>query len=165
MHLGTLIATTPTIGSWLPVLKASQVESCVGFNVEFISVDRTSYTFYDLGGTETFQTRVWKSCTSVHISMLVACKSADNYFYADASDTMTFVFVIDATNRTRVAEAHTMLRSLLLDDDRYPGVPLLVLANKQDLPGAMTSAELIEAFGLKILHRPWHVQVSHDGFR
>ena len=47
----------------------------------------------------------------------------------------------------------------ITDDDELRGCALLVLANKQDQPGAMPVAELTDRLGLQALRRPWHVQV------
>ena len=42
--------------------------------------------------------------------------------------------------------------------------PVLIFANKQDLPGAMTEREIIEGLGVEGLterdHRPWQLQKS-----
>ena len=47
-----------------------------------------------------------------------------------------------------------------LKDDRIKGLPLLVLANKQDRPDAAGSTEIAEKFQLSRLdlHRKWRVQ-------
>merc|ERR1711894_241781 len=38
---------------------------------------------------------------------------------------------------------------------------ILVFANKQDLPNAMTAAEVTDKLGLhKVRHRQWHVQLA-----
>lgn len=47
------------------------------------------------------------------------------------------VFVIDSSDSTRFAEAKTELTSILTDD-QMRGVPFVILANKQDLPGRRT---------------------------
>lgn len=38
------------------------------------------------------------------------------------------------------------------------GVPLLVIANKQDLPGALSVQQVSEGLDLRQHNRPWHVQ-------
>lgn len=47
----------------------------------------------------------------------------------------------------------------LLQHEHLGSVPVLVLANKQDLPDAMTVAQLTEALGLRSITVDWHVQV------
>jgi signal recognition particle receptor subunit beta len=47
-----------------------------------------------------------------------------------------------------------------LNDAELRDAPLLVFANKQDLPNAMKPAEITEKLGLQCLsQRKWHVQV------
>lgn len=49
----------------------------------------------------------------------------------------------------------------MLQEDELKNVPLLVLANKQDLPGSQGPAELSESLDLvSIKDRPWHLQKS-----
>mmetsp|Transcript_1469 Transcript_1469/g.2896 ORF Transcript_1469/g.2896 Transcript_1469/m.2896 type:complete len:143 (+) Transcript_1469:213-641(+) len=53
-------------------------------------------------------------------------------------------------------ESSTELQRLL-DAEALVGVPLLVLANKQDLPGALSAAEMEACLHLgAIRDRPWH---------
>ena len=51
-----------------------------------------------------------------------------------------------------------------LDSDR---IPILVLANKQDLPHAIKTNDVAQKLGLHHMRRPWHVQgtcaLSGDG--
>lgn len=48
----------------------------------------------------------------------------------------------------------------MLDEDELRGVPLLVFANKQDVPGALAAAEVSEELGLAGGEnaRPWSVR-------
>ncbi|CAI9597066.1 unnamed protein product [Staurois parvus] len=47
----------------------------------------------------------------------------------------------------------------ILEDDQMKGVPFLVMANKQDFPGARKPMELAEDLGLaKIKGHRWHIQ-------
>lgn len=70
------------------------------------------------------------------------------------------VFVVDSANHNRLAEARSFLN--LWHNDRAPaGLPLLIYANKQDLPDALSVSELTDRLGLKDLHgRPWHIKVN-----
>jgi hypothetical protein len=55
----------------------------------------------------------------------------------------------------------------MLGDEELRNAALLVLANKQDLPGAAKPAELVGELGLGACQRQWHVQpctaTSGDG--
>lgn len=47
----------------------------------------------------------------------------------------------------------------MLLDNRLKHVPLLVFANKQDLPNAMTASEVAESVGLvRLEERTWQIQ-------
>eukprot|EP00455_Lapot_gusevi_P008362 TRINITY_DN13633_c0_g2_i6.p1 TRINITY_DN13633_c0_g2~~TRINITY_DN13633_c0_g2_i6.p1 ORF type:complete len:184 (-),score=15.94 TRINITY_DN13633_c0_g2_i6:382-933(-) len=77
------------------------------------------------------------------------------------------VFVIDATDRDRVTAAASLLQygstvfwlNTILSEDLLLGRPLLIFANKQDLPNCMPESEIIECLGLnKISGRQWKLQ-------
>ena len=49
----------------------------------------------------------------------------------------------------------------MLADEALQGIPLLVYANKMDLPNAMTVPQVTERLGLVTIHdRAWQVQQS-----
>jgi hypothetical protein len=52
-------------------------------------------------------------------------------------------FVIDAADRDKLDAARTELRNLL-DKPQLASIPVLVLGNKNDLPGALTVEEIVE---------------------
>ena len=53
------------------------------------------------------------------------------------------------------------LQGQLMEEEDLAGVPVLVFANKQDLLGAMTGAEIMEALELTSFKDRWvHVEVS-----
>merc|ERR1711953_332516 len=64
----------------------------------------------------------------------------------------------DSSDRDRIEDAHEELTSLVHADEMRD-VALLVFANKQDLPNAMTSAEVSEKLGLHTMrNRQWFIQ-------
>ena len=68
------------------------------------------------------------------------------------------VFADDSNDRDRIDQArdeiHRMLTEVELRD-----VPLLIYANKQDLPNAMNAAEITDKLGLHSLRqRNWYIQ-------
>ena len=81
------------------------------------------------------------------------------------------IWVVDATDATRIDEAREVfLREL--NEDELRDVVLLVYANKQDLPGALSSEALAQQLGLDSFSqnggpRRWHCQpasaVSGEG--
>ena len=74
--------------------------------------------------------------------------------------------MVDSNDRSRLQEAREELLTVL-GDDEMRGVPVVVLANKQDLPNAMSPAEIIDGLHLRKLSNKWHVQgacaVNGDG--
>ena len=75
--------------------------------------------------------------------------------YKEAVDGL--VFVVDSTDRERTEEAHDEL-NLLLDDGKLAGVPVLILANKQDLQGAMSVEELGKTLEVSAIRgRNWRI--------
>lgn len=64
---------------------------------------------------------------------------------------------MDSNDRERVDEAALELQKLLREDELREAV-VLVLANKQDLPNAMTVADVTEKLGLNSLRgRQWYI--------
>uniref|UniRef100_A0A670J7K4 ADP-ribosylation factor-like protein 14 n=1 Tax=Podarcis muralis TaxID=64176 RepID=A0A670J7K4_PODMU len=118
----------------------------IGFNVETIQpINNVSFTMWDVGGQDRIRV-LWRH-------------------YHPNSDGL--VFVVDSADSTRFEEAKSELEALLETKD-LQDVPVVLLANKQDLPGAWAPLEVAEKMGLRKLrgHR-WHVQgccaVNGDG--
>merc|ERR1711862_993891 len=81
--------------------------------------------------------------------------------------TDAIVFVVDSNDRDRIEDAREELCKFLSEDD-LADASLLVLANKQDLPNAMTAAQVTDELGLhNIRHRDWYIQsacaITGDG--
>eukprot|EP00040_Diaphanoeca_grandis_P032223 m.194869 g.194869 ORF g.194869 m.194869 type:complete len:193 (+) comp32543_c0_seq1:93-671(+) len=92
---------------------------------EELSMGGIRFTTFDLGGHAQAR-RVWK-----------------NYFPAiDA-----IVFIVDAADRDRFAEAKLEIDGLL-SDDAISDCPMLILGNKIDIPGAAPEDELKAILGL-----------------
>jgi signal recognition particle receptor subunit beta len=70
------------------------------------------------------------------------------------------IFVVDSNDRDRIDVAKGELDGLL-GQDELRDAPLLVFANKQDLPNAMSTSEMAEKLGLHSLRqRPWYIQAA-----
>ena len=66
--------------------------------------------------------------------------------------------MVDSNDRDRIEEAKRELHNML-GEDELDGSVLLVLANKNDLPNALTAAEVTELLDLRsITNRQWYVQ-------
>ena len=63
--------------------------------------------------------------------------------------------VLDSNDRERLSDVSREL-NLLLGEEQLHGMPLLLLANKQDLPNAMMREEIVERLRLNNLtDRAW----------
>eukprot|EP01009_Symbiontida_sp_KSa7_P005159 NODE_2259_length_492_cov_453.083521_g1849_i0.p2 GENE.NODE_2259_length_492_cov_453.083521_g1849_i0~~NODE_2259_length_492_cov_453.083521_g1849_i0.p2 ORF type:complete len:119 (+),score=7.48 NODE_2259_length_492_cov_453.083521_g1849_i0:33-389(+) len=70
------------------------------------------------------------------------------------------IYVVDSNDKERVAQARDELHKMLAEDELRDAV-LLVFANKQDLPNAMSTAEVTDKMGLHSLRqRNWFIQGS-----
>ncbi|CAI9779288.1 unnamed protein product [Fraxinus pennsylvanica] len=108
----------------------------IGFDVETFEHDDINFTIWDFGGEDKIRP-LWR-----------------HYF----QNTQGIIFVVDGNDRDRVVEARDELHKMLKDDE-LGDVPLLVFANKQDLPHVMTVAEITEKLGLYSLRRHrWYIQ-------
>jgi ADP-ribosylation factor-like protein 8 len=58
------------------------------------------------------------------------------------------VFVVDSADKEKIPASRTELHNLL-EKSQLASIPVLVLGNKNDLPGALKVDELIEELGLK----------------
>ncbi|KAK2822375.1 hypothetical protein Q5P01_022440 [Channa striata] len=113
----------------------------IGFNVEMLETKKNkqnvAVTLWDVGG----QGRMREYWTSFH------------------EDTAAVVFVVDSSDKKRVNEARRELEQTLRSD-QLRGRPLILLANKQDVNGALTATELKDKFNLNKIcsDRDWFVQ-------
>lgn len=68
--------------------------------------------------------------------------------------------MVDSNDRDRIGEARDELMRMLNEDELRDAV-LLIFANKQDLPNAMSVTELIDKMSLSSLtNRKWHVEAT-----
>jgi len=125
----------------------------IGFNVETVEYKNVSLTVWDVGGQEKIRP-LWY-----------------HYF----QNVQGIIFVVDSNDRERMddksSESDDNAKSELckiLNDDQLQGVPLLIFANKQDLPNRMSVDQIakhLDLFSLK--NRKWHIQgtcaVNADG--
>merc|ERR550534_467208 len=108
----------------------------IGFNVETVEYKNLSFTVWDVGGQDKIRP-LWR------------------HYY---QGTEGLIFVIDSNDRDRVEDAREEL-SKMLNEDEMRDAAVLVFANKQDLPNAMTAAEVTEKLGLhNMRNRQWFIQ-------
>lgn len=116
-----------------------------GYNVESLDYKKTEFVIWDLGGQDRL-------------------RAIRHHYYRN---TQALICVVDAGDRYRIQEAKDRIDDVLSSEELV-GVPLLVLANKQDLPSKVPLSELTQRLGLFTLRgRNWHIQrccaLSRDG--
>merc|ERR1712243_434896 len=73
-------------------------------------------------------------------------------------NTQALIFVVDTTDIERIPEATKELHKMLREEELRDAI-LLVFANKQDLPQAISASEVTERLGLQCLRtRRWQTQ-------
>ena len=85
----------------------------------------------------------------------------------DYTGTQGIIYVVDSNDLERTSDAREELHHMLTDPE-LQNAPLLVLANKQDLPHALSASELTDRLALNgVRDRQWFIQgscaVSGDG--
>ena len=90
-------------------------------------------------------------------------------FVAFEPQTDGIIWVVDSADKRRLKDCRDELRSLLTQE-KLAGASLLVFANKQDIAGALSGPEIVEALGLTdemFKARHWTIQpcsaVTGDG--
>lgn len=110
----------------------------IGFNMETITHNKLKLACWDVGGQEKIRP-LWR------------------HYY---TGTNALIFVVDSNDRNRVKEAGEELHRIISDKE-LKDVTVLVFANKQDLPGAMSANEVSDALELaKLKTHTWHIQGS-----
>eukprot|EP01101_Sappina_pedata_P004694 TRINITY_DN2029_c1_g1_i2.p1 TRINITY_DN2029_c1_g1~~TRINITY_DN2029_c1_g1_i2.p1 ORF type:complete len:205 (+),score=93.94 TRINITY_DN2029_c1_g1_i2:93-617(+) len=117
----------------------------IGFNVETVQYKKINFTVWDVGGQDKIRP-LWR------------------HYY---QNTQGLIFVVDSNDRERISEAAEELQKMLREEELREA-HLLVFANKQDLPGAMSVSEMTDKLGLQNLGgRKWYIQstcaTSGDG--
>lgn len=99
----------------------------IGFNVETIAAGGLTITCWDLGGRDKM-------------------RPLFRHYYAN---TQGFVYVIDSADKDRLDQALEELVRYVFLEEEAAGTVVMVLANKQDIPRAMTPFEIEAALSQK----------------
>lgn len=112
------------------------ISPTLGFNIKTLEHRGFKLNVWDVGGQKSLRS-YWR-----------------NYF----ESTDGLVWVVDSADRMRLADCKRELNNLLVEE-RLAGATLLIFANKQDLPGALTSQEIRQALDLEsIKTHHWLIQ-------
>ncbi|KCV68573.1 ADP-ribosylation factor-like protein 8B [Fonticula alba] len=98
----------------------------VGFNMRKVTKGNVTMKLWDIGGQPRFRTMWERYCRGVN----------------------AIVFVVDSADHERIPHASAELHALL-EKPQLANIPVLVLANKNDLPNALTADQVIERLGLQ----------------
>nr|CAB3222738.1 ADP-ribosylation factor 3 [Phallusia mammillata] len=110
----------------------------VGFNVETVQFKNTKFNVWDVGGQDKIRP-LWR------------------HYY---TGTQGLIFVVDCSDEDRIEEAKDELHRIINDREMRDAV-LLVFANKQDLPNALTPSQITHKLGLHgMTNHQWKVQPS-----
>ncbi|KAJ8667673.1 hypothetical protein QAD02_009336 [Eretmocerus hayati] len=97
----------------------------IGFNVEEITYKNLKFQVWDLGG-QTIMRPYWR------------------YYW---SKTDAILYVIDSADKDRLNLSQEELSRMLQEDELRDSI-LMVLANKQDVPGCLSTTEIYDVLGL-----------------
>eukprot|EP00879_Flechtneria_rotunda_P001405 GHRR01001557.1.p1 GENE.GHRR01001557.1~~GHRR01001557.1.p1 ORF type:complete len:222 (+),score=44.50 GHRR01001557.1:97-762(+) len=98
----------------------------VGFNMRKVTKGGVTIKMWDLGGQPRFRSLWERYCRGVQ----------------------AIVYVVDAADPDAIEVSRKELHALLTKQS-LDGIPLLVLGNKNDLPGALSTQQLIDRMGLQ----------------
>ncbi|KAK2889662.1 hypothetical protein Q8A67_015037 [Cirrhinus molitorella] len=104
-------------------MNLSKITTTVGLNIGTIDVGKARLMFWDLGGQEELQS-LW-----------------DKYY----AESHGVIYVIDSTDEERLGESKNAFEKMI-SSDTLEGVPLLVLANKQDVENCLSVPDIKTAF-------------------
>lgn len=99
-----------------------------GSRLSMAEIGGKAYSIWEVGGDEKYR-KTW------------------THF---VQDTNLVMFVVDSTDKNRFQLASYELKKILADE-RLHGVPLIVVANKQDMPGAVEALELFKMLDLSTI--------------
>ena len=82
-----------------------------------------------------------------------------NPIIIDLHNARAVVFVLDSSDREHIREVKERLHGIASEHDLRSAL-FLICANKQDLPNAMTVAEITDNLGLDHLRQAWSIMVG-----
>lgn len=134
--LGLDAAGKTTILYRLKLGEVTTTVPTIGFNVELVEYKNISFTVWDVGGQSKLR-MLWR------------------HYYKDND---ALIFVVDSVDKDRIGLAKSELEALLSAEEMKTTL-VLVLANKQDLAGAMDIQTMAAQLDLnRLCHNPWYIQ-------
>ena len=108
-------------------LFSDDTKRTLGLNVDEFESEGIKFVCWDIGGQTVFRDSLWES-------------------YISGSSGI--IFVVDSSTPDRFPEAQKELWKYVIDNNSVGDIPILILANKQDLPEARSAGEVARALDL-----------------
>jgi len=108
-------------------MNLAKITSTVGLNIGKIDLGTSRLNFWDLGGQEELQS-LW-----------------DKYYV----ESHAVIFIVDSSDRDRVDQSRDAFEKMV-NNENLTGVPLMLLANKQDLDGCLKVTEIKTIFNSQL---------------
>ena len=136
LMVGLDAAGKTTILYQLKLGEMTQTKPTLGFNVETVSYKNIEFMVWDMGGQDRIR-QLWR------------------HYYKNAQ---ALIFVVDSADEERLKEAKAELHKLMQEDELKDSI-LLVYANKQDMPEALSVQQVADGLELTSLEgRVWYIQ-------
>lgn len=108
----------------------------IGFNVETVEYKSIRFTVWDVGGQDKIR-NLWR------------------HYYAN---TQGLIFVVDSNDKGRLEAAGAELHKML-GEEELREADVLIFANKQDMPNALSTTAITEKLNLHgLTTRQWRIQ-------
>lgn len=108
-------------------MNQSKITTTVGLNIGKIDISSVRLNFWDLGGQEELQS-LW-----------------DKYY----AESHAIIYIVDSSDRERLEESKEAF-DRMISNEALLTVPLLLLANKQDLQGCLPLEEVKKIFSTNL---------------
>lgn len=132
LQVGEVVTTIPTIG----------------FNVEQVTYKNLKFQVWDLGGQTSIRWTIYGLILTYYFVFLWCfCRPYWRCYY---SNTDAIIYVVDSADKERMGISKDELFHMLREEELQDAI-LVVLANKQDIPGCMSLKEVHQALGLEAL--------------
>ena len=122
------------------------------FYVDVVEYKNITFVSWDIGGSDKIRGKY--------------CPEWRKHY----KNTTHVIFVVDSNDRERVCWAKQEFAEVM-QEEYLKDIPVLVFANKQDLPNHLTTDELVEQLELESIleSKHWHIQpccaISGDGLK
>ena len=114
----------------------SSVSPTLGFNIKTLMYGGYAFNIWDVGGQKTLRS-YWRN-------------------YYETTDGL--IWVVDSADHRRLEDCKKELHALL-SEEKLVGATLLILANKQDIPGALSTEQIAKVLDLtRMQSRHWHIK-------